>query len=249
MKNFFKSMIFLIILVLSFFYYEEKIFKRYDVLVDYAYYKIPKDNIDLLFIGSSHSYCSFNSRLFDHYLRCNSLNLGTNSQTFPITYSAILEILKKQTPKVIVIEVFPIRKIEPSIVALRPHLDTMNLSINKLRLIKNSLPISEWGNHFMNTIYYHSRWKEFKQLKVLNKKIQELDSICNSYEKQRHQIEALLNESKQEFGILQVILLLMTSMKKNIINFLVINQLFQKNLLNYWKIFLKFVKKRVSNLF
>ena len=165
MKNFFKSMIFLIILVLSFFYYEEKIFKRYDVLVDYAYYKIPKDNIDLLFIGSSHSYCSFNSRLFDHYLRCNSLNLGTNSQTFPITYSAILEILKKQTPKVIVIEVFPIRKIEPSIVALRPHLDTMNLSINKLRLIKNSLPISEWGNHFMNTIYYHSRWKEFKQLK------------------------------------------------------------------------------------
>ena len=165
MKNFFKSLIFFIILVLSFFYYEEKIFKRYDVLVDYAYYKIPKDSIDLLFIGSSHSYCSFNSRLFDHYLRCNSLNLGTNSQTFPTTYSAILEILKKQTPKVIVIEVFPIRKIEPSIVALRPHLDTMNLSINKLRLIKNALPISEWGNHFMNTIYYHSRWKEFKQLK------------------------------------------------------------------------------------
>ena len=79
MKNFFKSLIFFIILVLSFFYYEEKIFKRYDVLVDYAYYKIPKDSIDLLFIGSSHSYCSFNSRLFDNYLRCNSLNLGTNS--------------------------------------------------------------------------------------------------------------------------------------------------------------------------
>ena len=49
MKNFFKSLIFFIILVLSFFYYEEKIFKRYDVLVDYAYYKIPKDSIDLLF--------------------------------------------------------------------------------------------------------------------------------------------------------------------------------------------------------
>ena len=26
-----------------------------------------------------------------------------------------------------------------------------------------------------------------------------MDSICNSYEKQRHQIETLLNESKQEF--------------------------------------------------
>ena len=106
MKKFFKSIIFLIILVLSFQYYEEKIFKKFDAFVDYAYYKIPKNSIDLLFIGSSHSYCTFNSRLFDHYLKCNSLNLGTNSQTFPATYSAILEVLKKQTPKVIVIEVF-----------------------------------------------------------------------------------------------------------------------------------------------
>ena len=163
MRNFFKSIIFLIILVLSFQYYEEKIFKKFDAFVDYAYYKIPKNSIDLLFIGSSHSYCTFNSRLFDHYLKCNSLNLGTNSQTFPATYSAILEILKKQTPKVIVIEVFSIRRIEPDVVALRPHLDTMNLSLNKLILIKNALPMSEWGNHFMNTIYYHSRWKEFNK--------------------------------------------------------------------------------------
>ena len=55
MKKFLKSIIFLTVLILSFAYYEEKIFKRYDVLVDYAYYKIPKDSIDLLFVGSSHS--------------------------------------------------------------------------------------------------------------------------------------------------------------------------------------------------
>ncbi|ALF20448.1 ABC transporter ATP-binding protein [Fusobacterium nucleatum] len=164
MKNFFKSIIFLIILILSFFYYEEKIFKRFDTLVDYAYYRIPKDSVDLLFVGSSHSYCTFNSRLFDHYLKCNSLNLGTSSQPLSVTYSAILEMLKRQNPKVVIIEVYPIVR-KPSVVALRPHLDTMNLSINKLRLIKNALPISEWGNHFMNTIYYHSRWKEFKELK------------------------------------------------------------------------------------
>ena len=68
MKNFLKSIIFLVILLLSFQYYEEKIFKRYDILVDYTYYKLPKNSIDLLFIGSSHSYCTFNTHLFDHYL-------------------------------------------------------------------------------------------------------------------------------------------------------------------------------------
>ena len=164
MKNFFKSIIFLIILVLSFQYYEEKIFKRFDTFLDYAYYQIPKNSIDLLFIGSSHSYCTFNSKLFDHYLKCNCLNLGTDSQSFSITYSAILEILKRQTPKVIVIEVYPIRR-ESSIPALRPHLDTMSFSVNKLRLIKNSLPIAKWGNHLINTLFYHSRWKEFNILR------------------------------------------------------------------------------------
>lgn len=169
MKIFLKSMIFLMILFLSFQYYEEKIFKRFDILVDYAYYKIPKNSIDLLFVGSSHSYCTFNTKLFDHYLKCNSLNLGTSSQSLSITYFGILEVLKRQTPKVIVIEVYPIRR-EPSVPALRPHLDTMNFSINKLRLIMNSLPISEWGNHLTNTIYYHSRWKEFYDLKNMKDK-------------------------------------------------------------------------------
>ena len=164
MKNFLKSIIFLIVLILSFQYYGEKVFKKFDALVDYAYYKIPQDSIDLLFVGSSHSYCTFNTRLFDHYLKCNSLNLGTDAQSLPITYSAILEILKKQNPKVIVIEVYPIGR-RTGTPALRPHLDTMNFSINKLRLIKNNLPISNWGNNFSNTIYYHSRWKEFNNLR------------------------------------------------------------------------------------
>ena len=168
MKNFIKSIIFLIVLILSFFYYEKNIFKRFDILVDYAYYRIPKNSIDLLFVGSSHSYCAFNSRLFDHYLKCKSLNLGTSSQPLSVTYSAILEILKRQNPKIIIIEVYPIVR-KPSVVALRSHLDTMRFSVNKFTLIKNSLPIIEWGNHFTNTIYYHSRWKEFNNLRKEDK--------------------------------------------------------------------------------
>ena len=164
MRNLLKSVLFLIILTLSFYYYEEKLFKEHDIILDYTYYKLPKDSIDLLFVGSSHSYSTFNTRIFDHYLKSSSLNLGTSSQSLPISYSVILEVLKKQRPKVIIMEVFPIQRevTEPS---LRIQLDVMNFSINKLRLIKNSLPISEWGNHFIKTTYYHSRWKEFNDLR------------------------------------------------------------------------------------
>lgn len=45
----------------------------------------------------------------------------------------------------------------------------MRFSVNKFTLIKNSLPIIEWGNHFTNTIYYHSRWKEFNNLRKEDK--------------------------------------------------------------------------------
>lgn len=135
MKNFFKSIIFLIILILSFQYYEQKIFKKFDVAVNYAYNNLPQNSIDLLFVGSSHSYCTFNTRLFDHYLKCNSLNLGTDAQSLSVTYSAILEILKKQNPKVIILEIYPIGR-DSSIIAIRPFLDTMAFSLNKLDLLK-----------------------------------------------------------------------------------------------------------------
>lgn len=180
MRNLLKSVLFLIILTLSFYYYEEKLFKEHDIILDYTYYKLPKDSIDLLFVGSSHSYSTFNTRIFDHYLKSSSLNLGTSSQSLPISYSVILEVLKKQRPKVIIMEVFPIQRevTEPS---LRIQLDVMNFSINKLRLIKNSLPISEWGNHFIKTTYYHSRWKEFNDLRKEKNEIIESQKIRLKY--------------------------------------------------------------------
>lgn len=79
-----------------FYYYEEKLFKEHDIILDYTYYKLPKDSIDLLFVGSSHSYSTFNTRIFDHYLKSSSLNLGTSSQSLPISYSVILEVLKTE---------------------------------------------------------------------------------------------------------------------------------------------------------
>ena len=180
MRNLLKSILFLIILTLSFYYYEEKLFKEHDIILDYTYYKLPKDSIDLLFVGSSHSYSTFNTRIFDHYLKSSSLNLGTSSQSLPITYSVILEVLKKQKPKVIIIEVFPIQR-ELRIASLRLQLDTMKFSMNKLTLIKNTLPISEWGNHFTNTTYYHSRWKEFNDLRKEKNEIPKSQEIRLKY--------------------------------------------------------------------
>ena len=159
MKNLFKSLIFLILLVLSLESFEGNILKNYEVQIDYAYNHMKKNSLDILFIGSSHSYCTFNPKVFDHYLKCNSFNLGTGAQPFSTTYSGIIEILKRQNPKIIVLEVYALLRLpEPPFVRL--HYDNMPFSINKINLFKNTFKISE-GWQFLNSLYYHTNWKNF----------------------------------------------------------------------------------------
>ena len=159
MKNLFKSLIFLIILVLSLESFEGNIFKYYDVQTDYAYNHMKKNSLDILFIGSSHSYCTFNPKVFDHYLKCNSFNLGTGAQPFSATYSGVVEILKKQNPKIVVLEVYALLRL-PEAPFVRLHYDNMPFSINKINLFKNTFKFSE-GWKFLNSLYYHSNWKNF----------------------------------------------------------------------------------------
>ena len=162
MKNLFKSLIFLIILVLSLECFEGNIFKKYDVQTDYAYNHMQNNSLDILFIGSSHSYCTFNPKVFDHYLKCNSFNLGTSAQPFPVTYAGVIEILKKQNPKIIILEVYTLLRL-PQGPFVRLHYDNMPFSINKLNLLKNTSKISD-GWQYLNGLYYHINWKNFKNI-------------------------------------------------------------------------------------
>jgi ABC transporter, ATP-binding protein len=130
------------------------------------------NSLDILFIGSSHSYCAFNPKVFDHYLKCNSFNLRTSAQAFSVTYSGVVEILKKQNPKIIVLEVYALLRL-PEAQFVRLHYDNMPLSINKLNLLKNTSKVSErW--QFLNSLYYHVNWKNFinKYKKYKNRDIE-----------------------------------------------------------------------------
>ncbi len=89
-----------------FFGVTENLFKRRTPIVDYVYNKAPKNSIDLLFVGSSHSYLGFNTKIFDNSFNINSYNFATGAQSIEGSYYAIMEILKKQSPKIIVLEAF-----------------------------------------------------------------------------------------------------------------------------------------------
>ena len=63
-------------------------------------------NIDILFIGSSHSYRGFDPRIFKEY-NYNVFNLGSSSQS-PIQQELLLtQYFSSLNPKLVVFEVFP----------------------------------------------------------------------------------------------------------------------------------------------
>lgn len=69
--------------------------------------KLCMDNgIDLLFIGSSHCYRTFDTRLFDS-AGYQSFNLGSSNQTPKQTYALLGRYLRNLHPRLVVIEVHP----------------------------------------------------------------------------------------------------------------------------------------------
>lgn len=65
-----------------------------------------QDNIDVLFIGSSHCYCGFNPSILDSKLNCNTFNAGSSAQQIDGTYTLIKEIAKHNQVSNIYLELY-----------------------------------------------------------------------------------------------------------------------------------------------
>ncbi len=152
-----------------FFGVTENLFKRRTPIVDYVYNKAPKNSIDLLFVGSSHSYLGFNTKIFDNSFNINSYNFATGAQSIEGSYYAIMEILKKQSPKIIVLEAFSLylesekdKKSNPNTNNL---VSDMKLSENKIKFVWNNFYKKDLLFYLFNTLTYHELWKEMPILK------------------------------------------------------------------------------------
>ncbi len=102
-KQVIKIIIFLaVLLIISFSVYNVLSWK--DTKGMRALYNCPEDSIDVLFIGSSHSYCTINTAMLweDYGIACE--DISESGQTFATEYYYLKEALKTQHPKVVFAE-------------------------------------------------------------------------------------------------------------------------------------------------
>lgn len=70
------------------------------------FYALEPNSLDMIFVGSSHSYCTFDPDNFDPYLGISSYQMGTPLQHPDTTYYELKKIFETQSPKVVVMEVY-----------------------------------------------------------------------------------------------------------------------------------------------
>ena len=126
-------------------------------------YGLKEDSLDVLFLGSSHGYNSYDPQLLYDVSGLRGYNLSTSRQGPVVSYYWLKEVLKTQSPRAVVFEVcFLFHDTdEPS---LRIALDPMHLSGNKLEAIRelSSLDPELYDplSFIFPLIRYHERWKE-----------------------------------------------------------------------------------------
>lgn len=128
------------------------------------FYDEPRDSLDVLFFGSSHMLNGVSPvQLYEEY-GIPSYNLGQNGQVLPVTYYSVMDALRVQKPKVVVVDAYKVvhDTLYDTKGYLHTALDWMPLGPAKLRAVFDLLPAGERAEFLADIIVYHSRWDSLK---------------------------------------------------------------------------------------
>ncbi len=142
------------------------------------FYDEPRNTIDLLIVGSSHSMAGISPLQLYEETGLTAYNLSTWSQPIWVSYHYILEALKYQQPKVVVLDVFGafydrsyLTGVDIDLVSddyaslMRPSLNLLRLNLARRQ---SQLTAKTW-DEYLNITKYHSRLNrlEWEDLAVM----------------------------------------------------------------------------------
>ena len=134
-----------------------------------TFYNQPENSIDVLIIGASSLRNGVSPLIMWKEKGFNSYVRATNAQDPMVSYFYLLESLKYQSPKVVILDGgtlffdFGIDEKEP---ALRIAIDPLKPSITKLHLVFNIVSQSESqtiASYVFPFFRYHTRWKDLSE--------------------------------------------------------------------------------------
>tara|TARA_Y100001970_G_scaffold80605_1_gene102346 strand:+ start:6536 stop:7840 length:1305 start_codon:yes stop_codon:yes gene_type:complete len=165
-KHIYKIFLFLFIFYLIFNFLEILLVQKRPHAKKWSYIYNNNTNIDILFMGSSHTYTGINPNVLDDLIGLESFILGSASQNIIQTYFNLVEVLKYKNPKLIIIGLNSIitNKEKTKLGYYYENLDGMKLTINKYQSIKNTLDSKYYVEAFLPLAREHFNWKDLKDI-------------------------------------------------------------------------------------
>ncbi len=130
-----------------------------------GFYNSPENEYDVMYFGSSNTYCSFNPLVIWEETGVKSYVFATQQQPVWATYHYMVDALKTQDLDLAVVDILMFSKNEEYYDdgVNYTFCDNMPFSKNKLELIKASAPEGERFSLACRFMKYHSRWNELKE--------------------------------------------------------------------------------------
>ena len=129
----------------------------------YPYRYEKKNSLDIVFVGSSHVMCGVYPALLESEFGIKSYDFTSSALVLPQSYYQVIEALRTQTPKVLVVDVSG-AVYEDTKVGTREYvhvqLDNMPWSLNKVNAINDLIQKEDRAEYYLPLIKFHSRWKE-----------------------------------------------------------------------------------------
>ena len=138
--------------------------KQYTGIQD-NFAKLEKDSVDLIFIGTSHQFCSIDPDLLAQEYGINSFMLATSAQTIPMSYYAVMEAIELQHPKTIVMEMLYCSNDFRTVNAEMSHtfFDGMPACEARKLAIEDLIEEKDRIYYYLNLGAYHGRWKNLTE--------------------------------------------------------------------------------------
>lgn len=127
-----------------------------------VFYDEPRDSLDVLFLGSSHMLNAVSPMELWREYGMASCNLSENGQVLPVTYYVLLDALRRQSPKLVVVDVYKVVQdtLYDTKSYLHTSLDGMPMGLAKLRAVYDLLPAGERTEFLFDLVLYHDRWRD-----------------------------------------------------------------------------------------
>lgn len=174
-----KAIVFIILVVMTFSFTKKILMKKSNQTNLWeAFYNLPKNELDILFLGSSHSYYSYNPKIIFHKTNLNTFNLSTASQQIDQLYYNLKETLKYQKPQYVFVDLFTLRKGVKDWKHWKVYnnLDGQKFSLNKIQAVLDYSAKGDRINSLFPIMRYHNNWSSSKIIK------ENIDIFFSDYE-------------------------------------------------------------------